>query len=193
MLINTGAHLLISWALLSHTRWGKITAAILIGAFLPDALMFVFYAYQKIILAVPEQKIWQEAYYQPFWQNIFDVFNSIPLIIAALLVAYYKKWLFLQALTISMLIHCALDFPLHNDDAHRHFFPLSDWRFESPVSYWDPAHYGHYMVWFEILLIIASFIFIIRRRQEKVSRILAILLLIVNAIFFLFAMTYWLN
>ena len=43
---------------------------------------------------------------------------------------------------IAALLHIALDFPLHADDAHRHFWPVSDWRFFSPVSYWDPAHNG---------------------------------------------------
>jgi len=30
-----------------------------------------------------------------------------------------------------------LDFPFHAEDAHKHFWPLSDWRFHSPFSYWD--------------------------------------------------------
>jgi len=33
--------------------------------------------------------------------------------------------------------------PLHVDDAHAHFWPFSDWRFVSPVSYWNPGYYGH--------------------------------------------------
>ena len=41
------------------------------------------------------------------------------------------------------LLHLAFDFPLHTHDARMHFWPLSDWVFESPVSYWDSrAHAG---------------------------------------------------
>jgi len=40
------------------------------------------------------------------------------------------------------LLHLALDFPLHNDDARAHFWPATDWRFISPVSYWDLRHFG---------------------------------------------------
>ena len=42
----------------------------------------------------------------------------------------------------SALLHLAFDFPFHNDDARPHFWPLSDWVFESPLSYWDRAHHG---------------------------------------------------
>ena len=43
---------------------------------------------------------------------------------------------------LAALVHLAGDLPLHADDAHRHFWPVTDWRFHSPVSYWDPAHHG---------------------------------------------------
>ena len=34
------------------------------------------------------------------------------------------------------------DFFLHADDARTHLQPFTDWRFYSPVSYWDPAYFG---------------------------------------------------
>ena len=40
------------------------------------------------------------------------------------------------------LLHLTFDLPFHHDDAHPHFWPFSDWRFTSPLSYWDPAHDG---------------------------------------------------
>ena len=44
----------------------------------------------------------------------------------------------LIALFSAALVHLTLDFPLHNDDARAHFWPLTNWKFTSPVSYWDP-------------------------------------------------------
>ena len=55
-----------------------------------------------------------------------------PLIILGVLLAYYYGINWLIALFASMALHCFKDLPLHNDDAHRHFFPLSDWRFKQP-------------------------------------------------------------
>ena len=40
------------------------------------------------------------------------------------------------------LMHLALDFPLHHDDGRPHFWPASDWVYESPISYWDRRHYA---------------------------------------------------
>ena len=47
------------------------------------------------------------------------------------------------ALCGAALLHLGFDFLLHNDDGRAHFWPLSNWVFQSPVSYWDPDHYGN--------------------------------------------------
>ena len=40
------------------------------------------------------------------------------------------------------LLHLAFDLPLHHSDARPHFWPLSDWVFRPPLSYWNPARHG---------------------------------------------------
>ena len=140
--MNTPAHALLNLALLArrpatHSR----SAAIVAGALIPDAVIVVFYAWQ-LLRGSSESEIWSTAYYQPLWQAAIDVFNSIPLIAAAMLLAWHFRRPLLLALAASMLLHALGDLPLHHDDAHRHFFPFADWRFASPVSYWDPAHHG---------------------------------------------------
>ena len=54
----------------------------------------------------------------------------------------YRIGLFAVFLALAALTHVAGDLPVHVDDAHRHFWPLSDWKFISPVSYWHPDHHG---------------------------------------------------
>jgi len=134
-----------------HDMW--LFAAVVAGAILPDAPMILFYGFQKLVLQTPEAVIWSERYYDASWQNFFDAFNSIPLILLALLAAYAARMPRMMALFVSMLIHCVCDLPVHHDDGHRHFFPLSEFRFQSPVSYWDPAHFGHWFLRFEFVLV----------------------------------------
>ena len=55
---------------------------------------------------------------------------------------------------ISMICHSLLGLPVHNDDAHRHFFPFSNHRFISPLSYWDKNHYGAIVALIEMALVI---------------------------------------
>jgi hypothetical protein len=45
-------------------------------------------------------------------------------------------------------MHVVVDFFVHADDAYKHFWPLTNWRFFSPVSYYDSNYYGQ---WFGIL------------------------------------------
>ncbi|MFN0043423.1 MAG: hypothetical protein ACKVSF_09450, partial [Alphaproteobacteria bacterium] len=65
------------------------------------------------------------------------------------------------------LLHIAGDFPLHIDDAHAHFWPLSDWRFRSPVSYWDARHYGQLWAPFEAALAVAMIAVLWRRYDAR--------------------------
>jgi len=67
-------------------------AAIALGAVLPDFLIIVFYGFERLS-GVPEQVIWNQHYYRPFWQNLFDIANSIPifLILVGIGIALNRK------------------------------------------------------------------------------------------------------
>lgn len=66
-----------------------------------------------------------------------------PLYLCTLIVGLAAKCRLLQLLAVSAILHLAFDFPFHHGDAHAHFWPISDWRFVSPVSYWNPDHFGN--------------------------------------------------
>ena len=152
--MNTPAHAVINLLCLGQQSKAQPWTPIVIGAVLPDAPMFAFYFVEKVIRGLPEQVIWGQSYYQLHWQNFIDVFNSLPLMLLGLLLAVWAKSKFSLLLFASMFLHGLADLPLHNDDAHRHFFPISDWRFISPVSYWDPSHYGGIVAPLEILAVL---------------------------------------
>ena len=114
----------------------------LAGAVAPDAPMLWFYYVEKVLLGTPEHAIWRQAYYRDTWQTFIDLFNSVPGIGVGLLMCWWLRSRVGLLFLASMLLHVALDFPLHHDDGHRHFHPLLDWRFQSPLSYWDPKHHG---------------------------------------------------
>ena len=152
--MNTPGHYILNLAFLGKTIAPKQNVALTIGAILPDLPIFVFYLVAKFIYKLPENKIWSEAYYEPFWQNVVALFHSIPLAIIGAIIFYYLDWQAGMFLCISMVCHSLLDLPVHHDDAHRHFYPLSDYRFISPFSYWDIRHYGKYVAFIEMALVI---------------------------------------
>jgi membrane-bound metal-dependent hydrolase YbcI (DUF457 family) len=56
----------------------------------------------------------------------------------------------------SSAVHAGIDIFTHYDDGPLVFWPFN-WniRFNSPISYWDPAHFGAEFMIFEILLDVA--------------------------------------
>jgi hypothetical protein len=71
----------------------------------------------------------------------------------------------------SALLHSVIDFLCHRNDGHMHFWPLTEWRFRSPVSYWDPAHFGTWFGLFEAALGIALAVILWRRYSALWLRI----------------------
>ena len=178
--MNTPSHVIINLALLGRKNKQNLNAPILIWAVLPDATMFVFYAIQKLVLKNPERQIWDVEYYKPFWQNTFDPFNSFPLIAMAFALAYYKKSATWMALTASMFLHCLADFPLHTEDAHRHFWPFSDFRLDIGISYWNPAQGWHIVSILENLAVFIAAYFVFQILHYKASKYILILFVILQ-------------
>jgi len=161
--VNTPAHLILSAVILGRARRDFHWLAITIGALLPDLPMFGFYLYQRAFAGQTEQAIWGRLYFDPAWQDLFDIFNSLPLIAIGLAIAIHRKSGPALAFFLSMTLHVAADLPLHHDDAHAHFYPLTRWHFESPLSYWDPAHYGRIVAAIEMLGVLIGSVILIRR------------------------------
>ena len=168
--MNTPSHAIINLAVLGQRYHAEWNWPIVLGALIPDLAMFVFYGWAKLIVGMPEAQIWDIAYYESFWQNTFDFWNSIPLALVGIGLGVglgrQTKWHSIgTAIAIcctSALLHCLADLPLHREDAHRHFWPLSNVRFESPISYWDPDHYGNIFVLFEAGLVLLLSVYVFR-------------------------------
>ncbi len=154
--MKTPSHAIINLAILGRTQHSEFNLLIVMGGILPDIPIFFFYFWAKYVARMPEAKIWSEAYYEPFVQNIVALFHSMPLAAIGWLIADYFGWQSIQILFLSIILHSLGDLPVHNDDAHRHFFPFSNYRFISPISYWDRKHYGSIVSLVEMLLVLLS-------------------------------------
>lgn len=168
--MNTPGHAVVNLLILGKRDRPSLFVPIALGAILPDLPMWLFYAYQKVWLGTPERMIWSESYYLAGWQAFFDVFNSLPLMMLAALVAYGGKSPRVVAFFASMMMHAVCDLLLHHSDAHRHFFPFSEWRLLSPVSYWDPRYYGGVVSSIEILVVVVGASWLFKQYPAKGAR-----------------------
>jgi len=157
--MNTPSHAIVNLALLMNGQ-PEALLPIITGAILPDMPMFVMYFWAKRVKRQSESQIWSETYWQPHWLNTVHLFHSIPLAAIAAVIAYFAGLPWLQLMALSAILHSLGDIPIHNHDAHRHFLPFSQYRFISPISYWDPRHHGRFVAWIEKGLVLAISIYL---------------------------------
>ncbi len=189
--MNTQSHAIINVALLNRKDKPHLRRYMLLGALIPDLPMFVFFTVETFGFRHSQQQIWSERYFILQWQYLFDIFNAMPLILIVLGIGYWLKSDAVVFCCWSILLHCAVDFFLHHDDAHRHFFPFSQFRFSSPISYWDPSHYGRIASLVEIAATVLASIFLFFRLHSRITRsvliavnFLSVLVYVGFAIFF---------
>jgi hypothetical protein len=188
--VNTPAHAVLNLVLLGATKEPRRAPPVLVGAVLPDLPIVVLYAYERL-RGMSEVWIWRTAYYDPRWQAVIDALHSFPLILAVLGAALLLGWPRLVLICASMMLHAAVDFFLHHDDAHRHFFPLLDWRFSSPVSYWDPRYFGNITAPTEAIGVVAACALIARTTRAPSVRCVVGTIAVLYVAYLVFAWRQW--
>ena len=90
-----------------------------------------------------------------------------------------------------MALHCLGDLPLHNEDAHAHFFPFSTWHFRSPVSYWDPRHFGLVTASAEALFVAGGALVLLRQGGSRPWRVVGSITLGLYLVIGVVALSVW--
>lgn len=174
--MNSPTHTLLALALLSKRGDKKRNWAVVLGSIIPDAAIYLWAPYQRFVNGVSGETLWRELYFAQPMQNLIAYFNSIPIYGVLAVIGYAaraKTWGKLTLFfALAALIHMATDLPVHNHDAYRHFWPLSDWRFISPFSYYEREHHAGWVSLIEALLALISIIVLWRRFPKLWVKIL---------------------
>lgn len=155
--MNTPAHLLIGAAAFGAPGQRRVMGAALLGALLPDLSLYLLAGTSLFILNIPEQVVFGELYFSPAWQAVFAIDNSFLIWGAVLMLALWLRWRPMTAFASAGLLHLTTDFFLHAGDGRAHFWPLTDWVFESPVSYWDSHHHAHWIVPVAVFICVVAY------------------------------------
>lgn len=182
----TQTHLLVGAVLFARSGAPALAIAGLSGALLPDTDVWLMFVTERA-RGTPGCEIFHYRYLQEPWTSVQAVMNSIPLYATILMVgaiALKASWpkarqfgSFAAAFAVSALLHVGSDFLLHHDDARMQLQPFTDWVFRSPISYWNPDHYGRYFALFEFGLAICLVVILARRFRKTAVRIALILAL----------------
>ncbi len=173
--MNSPTHSLLALAVLSKRGETKRNWAVFIGSLLPDLAIYLWFPYQALIKGESGKRIWDELYFEPPMQNLIALFNSIPIYAALAIIGYVartKLWgKCLLFFALAALIHMATDLPVHGHDAYRHFWPISEWRFYSPISYWETDHHAGWVSLVEAVIALGSIAILWRRFPKRWVRI----------------------
>ena len=183
--MNTPAHLLIAAAIFarpaSDAAGRRRNWAALAGGLAPDGSIFLLVAWSRWGLGHDWAQIFQQDYGSALWQGVFRVDNSIPLWGALGLAALALRRPAPAIFAGAALVHLLCDLPLHHSDARPHFWPLTDWVFRSPLSYWNPARHGVEVGLAEGLLCLALAVWLLRRFRSAPARAAILLALAAEA------------
>jgi hypothetical protein len=154
--VQTPGHAAINLSLISAVGGSGPALPILLGAILPDVPIVVLYLREHYLHHLPEEVIWREHYQRPFWQNLIHGMHSFPLGAAGLALSLTLHSVFGAYFFGSALLHALGDLPIHVEDAHRHFWPLSNYRFISSISYWDLRYHAREVAAVELACVAAA-------------------------------------
>ena len=170
--MQTQTHALIAAALAVPLRSRGVAVhapAAVTGAVLPDLPFFVltlageayfrWFAPPPPAPSVMEYLHFELFYRDPLWIAAHNFFHSLVIVSLLLALGLWqmrrgRRWgAALFWLSASMLLHVVIDVFTHRSDGPLIWFPLNwRYRFPSPVSYWEPEHYGRQFMAFEYTL-----------------------------------------
>jgi hypothetical protein len=179
--MNTQSHVIMGAVLMGRGVSAKAWAGAL-GGLIPDVPMIAIVIALKIS-GVPNQVIFGSLYWQNWWQTTNAIGHNFwlwsGLVLLGLLMrdrlsasaAAFDRWTLVALLAGSALLHSVIDFLCHREDAHMSLWPLTRWKFMSPVSYYDPAHYGLWFALFEASLCILLAVILFRQFKPRLLRV----------------------
>lgn len=176
--MNTPAHLIFGAAIFARPNKPKVNAAAIIGGLFPDFSLYFLVFWSRFVAKNDFSYIFDVQYFSTTWQAVFAIDNSFILWGIVLSVGLWMRRDWIWVLAGSALIHLLFDFLLHHDDARRHFWPLSDWVFVSPLSYWDDDHHGALVGGMEMVAVFCMLLILARRfRRSWISLLFVIIAL----------------
>ncbi len=176
--MNTPTHFLMTAALrkaLPSLRMRR--SAVLLGSLAPDlplyALsfggLFYFTWFEGRTLRESAEHIFGTLYFEdPIWISLHNCLHSpFTLLLSISIVAFWAKlgakWIdWVRWFLIACLLHSVVDIFTHYDDGPLLLWPLEwNWRFRSPISYWDHRHFGSEVARGEFLFNVLMVIYLI--------------------------------
>ncbi len=163
--------MLIAASLFAKPGKPAITWVAVLGGVLPDLSLYLLVFNSLVLRGESTDKVFGEYYFSDEWQSIFSIDNSFFVWALVIAIGFYWKREWVWVLGVACVVHLLGDFPLHHDDGRAHFWPVSDWVYQSPLSYWDVNHHARIVAPLEGLLCIVLYAFLFWKFRSRRARV----------------------
>lgn len=180
--MNTPAHLIFGLTAFGRAHQPQVTAAAFAGALIPDLSLYLMAGTHLLILDTAPEVVFGELYFSENWQSVFRIDNSIVLWGIAFVSGLLLRAPVIIALCGAAIMHLAFDLSVHHDDGRAHFWPISNWIFQSPISYWDPQHHGQVVGILEVVVALVCCVVLWRRFTGRWMRVFVVGLALAEAV-----------
>lgn len=157
-----------------------VTRLFVLGGVAPDVALYVLTAAALIYYPIAQGLSLREThrlvaddlfFNSPLWIVGHQTLHA-PLVLGLLFAG--AAWMSptrrrrLRAFVAGAMLHTAIDVVTHHDDGPLLLFPLS-WslRFSSPVSYWNPDHFGLFILPLDIATTLAGTVWLVLRSRSR--------------------------
>ncbi|NIS68716.1 MAG: hypothetical protein GTO12_07095 [Proteobacteria bacterium] len=158
--MNVYEHFFWNFAIFNRKPWAWKVG---LGGILPD-LIYLFPFLPKMLT----YETFMEWMHDPLWQTIWN--SSIAKSAHSFVIWGGTSLFFLAILRRKVFsrvspflwgwgLHILFDALTHVSDGYALFYPLSDFRFPTPVSYWEKTYYGREFFWISHFLMAALLLY----------------------------------
>jgi hypothetical protein len=189
--VITSTHIILNTAILGRKKYPERNWPLVLGSLLPD-LPMIFYFFAMVFIHgrwdAASRATLNEYHFRQFW---VDAAHSIPIALAGLLLCLVLKSRFGLYFFAAMGLHNLEDLPLHAEYSHRHFFPLSDYRFFSPISYADPHYHAAVVAPLEWAVIVFCVCLLWKRGLKPWVQLLLLSVCVVQGLWLVYCYSGW--
>jgi hypothetical protein len=166
------AHAFWAWYPFRRRPW---VWSLVAGAILPDLPYFLFFATAAIWHgphALTDLALWHSIWGHPLVAGLHSFLPWSAAMLLLLSMGASRRWPGLAAFIAGWSSHVVIDMLTHRSDGYPIFWPLSGYRFPTPVSYWEQAYHGRAfsLVCDGAMVVLLVRLVALRTRRPRVAR-----------------------
>lgn len=178
--MRTFSHVVITVAAGNYAGFGRgPLLAFAAGSALPDVPLLILTGLSMLTSpswAMGMERMHRAYALSPFWIGAHNAPHSLVVLGAVALLTFligrgtWKQYLLWAV--VGATGHSVIDIFTHAGDGPMFLYPATGLRFDSPVSYWDPTHFGRTFAVFEYALdaVLALYLLAVYFRRKRLRR-----------------------